>query len=251
MIKSGFRYLKLTAVVAVLALALIPSVRPSTATNQPTPVATAAPGADIANEERALAKYFDDLVAYRQQTAQLSAKAKLVSTDLDAVQRRSEDLKGRLSGLQSTIGEIVKKLKAAKEWDNLDTNVAAGITDPSQKSFFEQNSFKQLLEESSNNLSSHKNEISTPLDNLRKRLASRTFSFGDDADVQIVRASYEAPAPVMAFVSLACSVGKVRLGLIHRLGGIATNGTIDQVSCACNPGIGIGLGTGASCASLN
>jgi len=255
MIKSGFRYLKLTAVVAVLAIALIPSVRPSTAKNQPPPPATAASGADLVslvNEERALAKYFDDLVAYHKESAQLSAKAKLVSADLDPLQRRSDDLKGRLSGLQNVIAEIVKKLKAAKEWDDLDTSIAASITDASHKSFFQQSSFKQLLEESSNSLTSHKNEIGIPLDNLRKRLTSRTFSpYGDGADVQIVRAAYVAPAPVMAFVSLACSVGKVRLGLIGRLGGNATNGTIDQVSCACNPGISIGLGTGASCASLN
>ena len=39
MIKSGFNHLKLTAVVAVLAITLSPSVRPSTAKNQPLPLA--------------------------------------------------------------------------------------------------------------------------------------------------------------------------------------------------------------------
>ncbi len=239
--KSGFSYLKLTAVVAVLAMTLIPSMRTSTAKSQPSPVATAASGADLVNEERALAKYFDDLVAYHKQAGELAKRASLVKADLDPLQRKSDDLKGRLSGLQNVIRDIVTKLKAANEWNDLDITTAAKITDASRKSFFQQESFKQLLEESSNGLTSHASELSTPLDNLRKKLASR---YGDGADVQIVRAAYEAPAP-MAFVSLACSVGKIRLNLIHRLGGTMTNATCDTVSCACNGG-SMGL-CGGSC----
>ena len=179
MIKSRFSYLKLAAVVAVLAITICAGVRPSTATKQPRPVVTAASRADLGNEERALAKYSDDLVAYDEQTAQLSAKAKLVSADLDSAKRKSDDLKGRLSGLQNTIREIVRKLKAAKEWDDLDATTAAKITDAKLRPFIEQDSVKKLLEESSNNLTSHANEISAPLDDLRKKLVSR---YGDGAN---------------------------------------------------------------------
>ena len=233
MIKSRFSYLKLTAVVAVLAMTLVPSFRRSTAKNQPSPVANAAPDADLANEERALVKYFDDLVTYDKQTAQLSAKAKLVSADLDPLQRKSDELKGRLSGVQNAVREIVRKLKAANEWDNLNTTVAAGITDPRLKVYLEQDNFKQLLEESSNNLNSHANEISTPLDSLRKKLTSRTFSpYGDGADLQIVRTAYEAPAP-MKFVSLRCSIGRMRIGLGIKLGRYPTGETVNRVAGAC------------------
>src|SRR5712671_1226758 len=160
MIKSGFNYLRWTAVAAVLAITIIAGVRPSTATKQPaTPAAVS--GVDLANEERALAKYFDDLVTYNKQAADIGKRVSLVKADLDPLQRRSDDLKGRLSGLQNTVREIVAKLKKANEWDDLDQSVAAGITDASQKSFFLQDSFKQLLEESSNSLSSHGNQIST------------------------------------------------------------------------------------------
>jgi small-conductance mechanosensitive channel len=236
--------LKWTAVVAVLTLTVMAGVRSSTATKQPT--ATVAQGADLANEERALAKYFEDLVSYNHQTAQLSAKAKLVSADLDPLQRRSDDLKGRLSGLQNVIREIVTKLKAANEWSDLDITTAAKITDARQKAYIEQESFKQLLEESSNGLTSHANEISLPLDNLRKKLTSR---YGDGADVQFVRAAYGAPAP-MTFVSLACSVGRIQLGLGHRLHRSASDGLLDTVSCNCNPGAGIGIATGTPCSQV-
>ena len=243
--KARFNYWKLTAVVAFLAITIIAGVRPSTATKQPPLPAAAAPDADLANEERAVAKFFDDLVAYRKQAGELAKRASLVKADLDPLQRQSDDLKGRLSGLQNVIRDIVTKLKAANEWNDLDITTAAKITDASRKSFFQQGSFKQLLEESSNGLTSHANEISTPLDNLRKKLTSR---YGDGADVQIVRAAYKAPTP-MAFVSLACSVGKIRLNLIHRLGGTMTNATCDTVSCACNGG-SMGL-CGGSCSATN
>jgi hypothetical protein len=238
MIKSGFSYLKWTAIVAVVALTIIAGVRPSTATKQPP--ATAVSGADLANEERALAKYFDDLVTYNHQTAQLSAKANLVSADIDPLQRRSDDLKGRLSGLQNVIREIVVKLKKADEWNDLD----ASTIDRNFRSFSQQISFKDLLEESSNGLSSHGSEISFPLDNLRKKLTSRY----DGADVQFVRAAYVTPAPVK-FYSLGCTIGGIRWKLINKLGGVATDKTADQVSCAC--GNSTGIGTGTPCSQVN
>jgi chaperonin cofactor prefoldin len=239
MIKSGFSYLKWTAVVAVLALTVIAGVRPSTATKQPP--ATAVSGADLANEERALAKYFDDLVTYNHQTTQLSKKASFTLAEIDPLQRRSDDLKGRLSGLQNVIREIVVKLKKADEWSDLD----ASVVDPNFRSFSQQISFKDLLEESSNSLTSHGNEISTPLDNLRKKLTSR---YGDGAGVQFVRAAYVTPAP-MKFISLGCTIGGIRWKLINKLGGVATDKTADQVSCAC--GNSTGIGTGTPCSQVN
>ena len=229
--KARFNYWKLTAVVAVLAITIIAGVRPSTATKQPPMPAAAVPGADLANEERAVARYFDDLVTYDTQTAQLSAKAKLVSADLDPLQRQSDDLKGRLSGLQNTIREIVTKLKAANEWNDLDATTAARITDASKRSYFQELSFKLELEESSNGLGGHANEISTPLDNLRKKLASR---YGDGADVHIVRAAYEAPRPPFAFYSVKCSIGIIRIGLIERLGGTPGKQLLHDQFAACH-----------------
>lgn len=235
MIKPGFRYLKLTAGIAVLAMALIPSISPSTANNQP--LTGSAPVPDLVNltsEERALAKYFDELYAYHKQSAQLSKKATLVSADLEPLQRKSDDLKGRVSGLQNTIREIVRKLRAANEWKDLDTTIAASITDSSRAAKFKQDSFKQLLEDSSNNLTSHGNEINIPLDKLRKRLTSRTVSpYGDGADFQIIRARYEAAPPVKLFRSLGCTIGQIRLGLIGRLKGEPTLELDNQVECAC------------------
>lgn len=237
--KSRFSYLKLAVVAAALAMALVPSMRTSTAKNQPSPVANAALDADLANEERVLANYVEDLAAYDKLAAELGKRARFVSGDLDPVQRQSDDLKGRLSAVQSAVAEIVKKLKASNEWNDLDKSIAASITDANRRSFFQESSLKQLLDESSTGLTSHANEISRPLDNLRKRLTSR---YGNEADFKIVRAGYEAPAPVF-FYSVRCTIGGIRLGLNRNKH--ASDALLDTVSCNC--GHTYGLGTLTPC----
>src|SRR5438045_2640135 len=120
--RMKFSYLKLTAVAAVLAIALIPSMRSSTAKNNPSPLVTAVPDANLTSEEQVIGKYFDDFVAHDKQAAEIGKKARLVTADLDDIERKSNDLKGRLSGVQSAFGQIIQKLKAANEWNDLDTN---------------------------------------------------------------------------------------------------------------------------------
>jgi len=231
MIESRFRYLKLTAVFAVLAMTLVPYLRTSTASSRPSSLAN--PGADLSSEERILAKYFDDLVTYDKDVAQAGKRARLVTADLDPVQRKSDDLKSRLSDAQNAIRDIVRKLKAANEWDDLDTNLVARITDTQDKSFFQQNSFKKLLEDSSNSFTSHGNEITTPLDNLRRKVASRTAS--PDGEVQFVRASYGTRAPFFA-AGLKCLTANLRLGLLWRLGAHESKNTQNERICACSGG---------------
>lgn len=231
MTKSGFKHLKLAVAVAVLGIALMPLMRTSTATSPLSPVSV--PGADLSSEERVLAKYFDDLVAYDKECAQIGKSARVLSADLEPIQRKSDDLKGRLSTVQDTIREIVRKLKAANEWDDLDTTLVARITDARDKSFFQQNSYKKLLEDSSNSFASHGSDISAPLDALRRKVATGTLA--PAGEVQFVKASHNVPAPFFA-AGLKCLTANLRLGLIWRLGGKETpKGQNDRI-CACSGG---------------
>ena len=232
MSKSGISCLKLAASAVLLGIALIPLMRTSTAAGRvPAPPVS---GADLSNEERILAKYFDDLVAYDKECTQIGKSARLVSADLDQVQRKSDDLKGRLSTVQDAIREVVRKLKAANEWDELDTNLVARITDSRDKSFFQQNSFKKLLEDSANSFASHGNEISTPLDNLRRKVAQGTFS--QSAEVQFVNASHHVPSAPFFAAGLKCLTANLRLGLLWRIGGKETTKTQNERICACSGG---------------
>jgi hypothetical protein len=228
MIKSRFSYLKTTALIAVFAMTLVPYLG-TPAGSRLSPLVT---GADLGNEQRIIARYINDLVAYDKETQALGKRARLVSNDLDEVQNRSEDLKRRLSEVQNAVREMVRKLKAANEFDDLDTNIVARITDARDKTFFQQNSFKKLLEDSSNGLTSYGSEISTPLDNLRRKVAGRTSS--SDGEAVIVRA-HHAAAP-FGKNGLQCALSNIQVGIVWRMGGTEDRPHQNTRICACYGG---------------
>jgi hypothetical protein len=200
MIKSAFNFLKVASIAAGLAMILIPSLPTSTATTQPP-----TPEVNLAGEERVIAKYTDDLLTYEASAVALSKRATFIGADLDGLQNKSGDLKRRLAEVQNAVRDVVRKLKAADEWNDLDTRLAARITDPKLKAQFEQESFKRELEEAASDLTSQVNEISLPVERLRKRLTGR---FGSGADFQMVQASY-APTP-LARKGLGCRLAILR-----------------------------------------
>jgi hypothetical protein len=237
MTKSKFSYFKVTAVMAILALTLVPSIRQSNAKAKPS--METGDSLDLANEHRILAKYYDDLISYNKQTRELGKRARLVSTDLDEAQNRSEDLKRRLSEVQSAVREIVRKLKAADQWGSLDTTILARVTEAGDKSYFQQNSFKKLLEDSSNDLTSYGNDITTPFDNLRRKLTSRTGS--PDSEAMNVRA-HHGSAPFTR-TGLQCLIGNIQVGIVWRLNGVENTKHQNERICACSGG------TAATCAN--
>lgn len=228
MTKSRFSHLKTTALIAVFAMTLVPYLRTS-AGSRLSPTVT---GADLGNEQRIIAKYVADLAAYDKQTQDLGKRARLVSSDLDGVQKRSEDLKRRLSEVQNAVREIVRKLKAANEFDDLDTNIVSRITDARDKTFFQQNSFKKLLEDSSNGLTGFGSDISTPLDNLRRKVASRASSPAGEA--VMVRA-HHAAAPFFRN-GLQCMLSNIQVGIVWRMGGTEDRLHQNTRICACYGG---------------
>jgi ribosome-binding protein aMBF1 (putative translation factor) len=227
MIKSRFSYLKLSALIAVFAMTLAPYLRTSAGSRLP-PIVT---GADLSNEQRIIAKYADDLAAYDKQTQALGKRARLESSDLDEVQNRSGDLKRRLSEVQNAVREIVRKLKAANEFDNLDTDIVARITEARDKSYFQQNSLKKLLETASNDLTSYGNDITTPVDNLRRKLTSRTASPSGDS---LIRA-HHAPVPFFRN-GLQCMLSNIQVGIVWRMGGAEDPAHQNTRICACQGG---------------
>jgi len=235
MTKSKSSYFKGIAMTAILALTLIPSIRQSSVRAKPS-AGTGAP-LDLATEERILGKYFDDLVSYNKHTRELGKRARLVSTDLAEAQNQSEDLKRRLSEVQNAIRDIVTKLKAAGEWDSLDETILARITDARDKSYFQQNSFKKFLAENYD-LSSYASEISSPLDNLRRKLTSRTASpAGDSLNVR----AHHGSAPFTR-AGLTCLIGNIQVGIIWRHNNAEGSTHQNERICACSGG------TAATCA---
>ena len=224
---NRFGYLKFSAVVAVLATAFFGLMRPSTAEIG----SPAASGADVANEARLVSKYADELITYETQSAALGKRSAIVSTDIEPLQRKSDDLKLRLSGVQNAVRDIVRKLKAANEWNDADTRFAAKITDARLKSLLQQTSFKQDLENAASNLTSQANEISAPLDHLRKRVASR---YDSAREAQFVRAAYSAPVPFESG-SIGCRIGRLGLKIVIGVGGTPSKEQVERVFNRCHP----------------
>lgn len=240
--KITFNLKALTVLCVVLSITLLQSLGISAS---PT-----APDVNISSETRALEAFHNDLGSFQEKIVNLRKKPSLTKADIDPVQITADSLKGRVSGVQNSIREIIRKLKAAGQWDNLDAQLLANTTDPQLRSFFQQSSFRQDLEDAAANLGSQANDISTPVDTLRRKLALRELLPFDRTELMVIPVAYRTPEPVR-FTSLGCSLGKVRLKIIKRFGGTATNSTIDQVSCACNPGAGIGNATGTPCEQVN
>jgi hypothetical protein len=92
----------------------------------------------------------------------------------------------------------------------------------------QEESFQQLLEEAAATLSSHQGEVSLPLDRLRKKVASS----GRSQQPSMLLAAYRSPEP-MKFVSLGCTVNRIRMGLIFKLDGKPTIATTHQFYCSC------------------
>lgn len=232
MIKRFFGCRNLVAIGAVVAMTLA-SVQSGSRRSAASPATV--DDLNLKTENTTMETYLKDYVTYSKECDQLSKKERLLRSEVDGVGRRAEDLKQRLSGVQNAVVEIIRKLKAAGEWNDVDTSLAARITNPNEKAFFQGKGFKRFLEDSANNLSNQRNEVSAPLDNLRKKQTSRS---NDGSDFQIIRASYEAPgptAPVGSKDSLGCTLGKLGLVAIRLSGGTPTNLALNVVFNQCWP----------------
>jgi hypothetical protein len=247
MIKSSFSFLKWTPMVALLAMAFTLSMHSSTSGKELLDEVDTPIRVDLTSEERILGKYVDDLVDYEHECRLLGLRPRLASADLNGVERRATELRDRLSEVQGALREAVRKLKAANEWETLNTTIAARITDPNERKQFEELNLKQLLDDGSNTLTNHSSEISAPLDNLRKRSSSRNLLQYRDGALAFVPAAYHPPTPPMLLVSVKCLIAGARRGLVGAMGNKSNAHSTDVWSCACHPGQANGDGTGAAC----
>jgi gas vesicle protein len=242
--KINFR--QLAALCAILALTLVQGVAFTGAPSAANPAVLADP--DLSSEGRTLENYFNELFAYKKQIELLDKKSSILRTEIAPLQQKSDNLKGQLSSVQNAIREIIRKFKAANAWEDLDTKLLANTTDPRERSFFQQSSFKRDLEDAASSLGSRGSEISNLIDNLRRKLRAQSFSPDEERKYSVVRVSYSPAAP-MKFEGLDCVIGQIRFRLIKRLGGEPTPKTRDQITCAC--GNNVGFATGTPCAQVN
>ena len=244
---SKFKFAMLTAICAVMAITMIQNVGVSAGAYA---IARAIDGPNLASETQVVDSFAADLITYQKDCATLNRKASVLINEVEPLQRKSDALKRRLFDVQNAIRSVVTKLKAANKWNDLDADLLAHATDPRARALLAQGSSKEILESASLTLSSGASDISALVDNLRRKVAAHVPPFtGNRAGFAVARVAYRTPDPAAFSFSLACTVAKVRFALIRRLGGQETSTTLDQHSCACNPG-SVGIGTGTPCSAL-
>jgi hypothetical protein len=228
--KPGFHYHMLTTVCAALAIALASGASTSRAIVSGPPASPSA-DADLSADARTLDGFVDDLGKFNRRWVDAGKKSSLSHAEFDPLQRNADDLKRRLSGFQDTVQDIVRRLKASGQWDGLDQIVLAKLGNAKAQAHFRQNSFKQVLEDASSQLTNDASEISSPLEALRAKLTARA-DYSTPDTWRMLPASYR-PEPVAVKFSLACKLSNVRIGISGFVHGKPTDAALDAFECAC------------------
>ncbi len=194
---------------AVAAMILLQSVQP----------AARAAALDLGSEIRLLDSYVDELAAFDNRCATLERKGSLSRTELDPVQAKAEDLRRRVSAVESAIRSAITKLKAAGEWDKLDATILARVTDAKFQQFTRTEGFRRILEGAGTGLSPDADQINNRLNLIRTRIGARLQDpilrpgeLGFSA--RATRVSYSA-GPSMTGVTFRCRLAAIRMGLSY------------------------------------
>ena len=251
MIKSGFNYWKLTALVVALAMSLVQGV----GANRTHARAATFDNPNLSSEARTVDSFNDDLVSYDKKRVELSKKSSLTNEEFNSLERNGNDLKRRVLELKDATESIVRKLKAAGRWDNLDEEILAKLTDAKDRAFVRDNGgLRRILESAGTDLNSQSgDEIVAPLNRLRSKVAQSNedrFERRQDVPWRMVAASYEPPtysrpAPLV-LRSLRCIGATIRYGvgiIIHGPSDAAGRvqvppGTREAYDCQCEHSCG-------------
>jgi hypothetical protein len=195
--------------------------------------------ADLSSEGRTLDSFVDELSAFDKRHAELSKKASLTRLEFEAHQRTANTLKNRVSAVQNALQDIIRKLKAAGQWDKLDAIILAKTSDSRFQDLARRESFKRLLEAASTGLSAEANEISAPLDSLRNQLKGQAhdnlFTPGNSSlALRAIPVAYH-PAPAVFAASFRCRLSYLRLGISMAVtkDGKGSKGANDALNCNC------------------
>jgi hypothetical protein len=222
--------LALAAIISLMSLQLVISARTITGVII---------DADLSAEDRIIDSFVNDLGKFDKKGLELSKKASLTQAEFNAHQREAENLKNRVANIQNAFREVIRKLKAAGQWDNLDQIALAKVNDRNYQDFVRRDGFKRILDEAASNLSNSAADIGKPLDLLRQKLQAQGSEsiFEPPNSTLALRAVPVAfqPEPAVFRDSLRCRAASLRLGIA----GLVYGGTpkvakaFDAYKCAC------------------
>jgi hypothetical protein len=225
---------KLMVLCGIVAVTLAQSLSTSTAINAPRTGGLNEP--DLSSEDRALEAYIQDLGNFEKKVAQFERKGDLSRNEFVQLEGTAEGLKGRLASVQNAVRSVVVKLKSTGNWDDLDAKLLPKISDSRLQAHFRQNSFKQALEKAAADLNNQANEISSPLDSLRKKISAQLQGpdSRNDSELILVRIAYSAKPAMTKVTSLRCRLSNIRLGISGFVHSDGPTGSASRANiCAC------------------
>ena len=163
----------------------------------------AAADVNISSEEREISRFSADLFTFNQQVLNLSKKSRLTDSEVASARSSGNGLKQRITAAQQSFRSIIAKLKAAGQWDALDTKLNALIPEgPIRSILREEGGAKKIWEDLANNLGPLSQEIEGDVQRLSGKIQSRSFSSEGELRARAVSVAYQ-PAPVLG-KSLRC-----------------------------------------------
>jgi hypothetical protein len=223
-------YAILAALISLMGLQLATSAR------------TAAAGladADLSAEDRIIDSFVNDLGKFDKKGLELGKKASLTRLEFDAHQRDAEALRNRVSGVQNALREVIRKLKAVGQWDNLDQIALAKVRNSTFQDFVRGKGLKRTLEDGALNLSGDAGDIAKPLDSLRRKIQAQASDGGFESGSsslasRAVRVAFE-PEPAVFRDSLRCRAASLRFGITALVFGEGpkTTRAATASNCAC------------------
>jgi hypothetical protein len=223
-------FLALAAIISLVSLQMAISARTITGV---------VADADLSAEDRILESFVNDLNRFDKKGLELGKKASLTRLEFDSHQRDAEALRNRVSGVQNALREVIRKLKAAGQWDGIDQILLAKFNDSKFQDFVRRDSFKRTLEDASLNLSGAAGDIAKPLDSLRRKIQAQASEGGFESGSsslasRAVRVAFQ-PEPVVFTSSLRCRAASLRLGVAVFVYGPTSqaNKAKDAYNCTC------------------
>ncbi len=160
---------------------------------------------NISAEARELERFDDALFKFSQQILNLSKKAKLTGDDIASVRSSANEIKNQIPSAQRNFRSALQKMNASQQWGETEKKVIARIKNREILSALnEAGGARKLWEDVANNLSSLAQEVDANVQNLSRRLQSRSFSSEDELRTRATRVAHR-PAPVFK-KSLRCRI---------------------------------------------
>jgi len=166
---------------------------------------------------------------------QFNKRDSLTKDEFNSAERVAGDLKRRLSGVQNALRDIIKKLKAAGQWEDLDLRIAT-ISHPKFQAIARENSFKTTLEEAASGLTNDASEISTPLQKLKLKVITQNQDLEPQSQQlawRLIPVAYNPATPMMA-IGFRCRIAYLRFGVSGALNRqSAQEKAGDDIQCYC------------------